>query len=162
MSTKSWLPELCCRLYLKSKLQAVLELQSICWCWLNLLEKSVQMTQKITTRLTLGSKMAILMFFTVIENIPDLEIWLLTGIWLSSADLLSFVFSLFFERFPRFFLCFRIEKVFWFHILLTSRSLTSFDVIFHDLIVTRRAIIYGHTWGLDQQKHFFERPTMEF
>ena len=159
---QSWLPELCCRLYLRSKLQAVLELQSICWCWLNLLEKSVQMTQKITTRLTLGSKMDILMFFTVIENIPDLEIWLLTGIWLSSADLLSFEFSLFFGLFPRFLLCFCLERFFDLIFYSLQGFLTSFDVNFHDLIATRRAIIYGHTWGLDQQEYFFERQTIAF
>ena len=37
--------------------------------------------------------------------------------------------------------------------------MTSFDVYFHDQIVTGRQIIYGHTWGLDQQKCFFERSN---
>ena len=40
--------------------------------------------------------------------------------------------------------------------------MTSFDVHFHDQIVTRRQIIYGHTWGLDQQKYFFERLHWKF
>ena len=38
----------------------------------------------------------------------------------------------------------------------------SFDVSFDDLIATRREIIYGHTWGLDQQKYFFERSHCKF
>ena len=40
--------------------------------------------------------------------------------------------------------------------------MTSFDVYFHDQIVTRRQIIYGHTWGIDQQKYFFERLHCKF
>ena len=65
------------------------------------------MTQEITIKLTLGLKMIIFIVFMVIENIPDLKIRLLSGIWLSSGDLLSIEFSLFFRLFLRFFLCLR-------------------------------------------------------
>ena len=159
---QSWLPELCCRLCHRSELRTVQELQSICWTWLHLIRKMDQMTQKITIKLTLGLKMDIFIVFMVIENIPDLKIWLLSGIWLSSGDLLSIEFSLFFGLFLEFFLCFCYKKVFYFISYWLQGFSASFDVTFHNLIATRRAIIYGHTWGLDQQKYFFERQTMEF
>ena len=123
---QSWLPELCCKLCLRSELQTVRELQSICWTWLHLNEKWDQMTQEITIKLTLGLKMIIFIVFMVIENIPDLKIWLLSGIWLSSGDLLSIEFSLFFRLFLRFFLCFCYKKVFSFHFLVTSRFFGQF------------------------------------
>ena len=63
------------------------------------------MTQEITIKLTLGLKTDIFIVFMVIENIPDLKIRLLSGIWLSSGDLLSIEFSLFFGLFLEFFLC---------------------------------------------------------
>ena len=95
-----------------------------------------------------------------IGNIPWLNNWLLAGFWLQMIFWLSYFhyyflspFSIFYRNF--FFFC--LEKIFWFDSPLSSRFFAYFDVSFHDLIATRREIIYGHTWGLGQQKCFFER-----
>ena len=123
--------------------------------------KRVQMTRKTIINLTFSLKMNIFIVLTVIGSIPDLKIWLLTGIGLSSGDLLSFEFSLFFGLFSGFFLCFFKKRCIDFNFRSLQGFLTSFDVTFHDLIATRREIIYGHTWSLDQQKYFFEKSTIE-
>ena len=96
--------------------------------------------------------------FTIMGNIPDPKDWLLIGIGLSSED---HIFS-FFSDFSRVFLSFCSEKVIWFYSLFSSKFYDHFDVHFHDQIVTRRQIIYGHTWGIDQQKYFFERLHCKF
>ena len=117
-------------------------------------------TQKTIIKLTISFKTDVFIVLTVIENIPDLKVRLLTGIGLSSGYLLVVEFFLFFWTFSRIFSLF-LFRGFLFDFYPLQGFLTSFDVIFHDLIATRRAIIYGHTWGLDQQKYFFERPKIE-
>ena len=63
-------------------------------------------TQKTIIKLTISFKTDVFIVFTVIENIPDLKVRLLTGIGVSSGYLQIVIFSLFFGLFLRFFLCF--------------------------------------------------------
>ena len=65
-----------------------------------------KMTQKTIIKLTFSLKTDIFIVFTVIGNIPDLKVRLLTSIGLSSGYLQIVKFSLFFGLFPGFFLCF--------------------------------------------------------
>ena len=69
-------------------------------------KNGVKWLKKNIIKLTFSLKTDIFMVFTVIGNIPDLKIRLLTGIGLSSGYLLSVKFSLFFGLFPGFFLWF--------------------------------------------------------
>ena len=89
------------------------------------------------------------------QTVITVFINILSSITKKNSNFLSFL-----KFFSDFFSVSVIKRSFHSVFYSLQGSLASFDVTFHDLIATRRAIIYGHTWGLDQQKCFFERPTM--
>ena len=69
-------------------------------------KNGVKWLEKNTIKLTFSLKTDIFIVFTVIGNIPDLKVRLLTGIGLSSGYLQIVKFSLFFGLSPGFFLFF--------------------------------------------------------
>ena len=112
------------------------------------------MTQTIAIRFTFGVFSVSYLLETYLAQILSSDQHRISG------DLLTIIFSLFFRLF-RIFSLFCLEKAFLFNTTFSSRFFAQFWS-FHDLIATRREIIYGHTLGLDQQNYFFERSHWKF